>query len=188
MAIIWRGIGVVCILVLLASCSSSQEAAQVPLVPQTPALEKVYQDGRLAFKDGRYPEAAAQFARVVAADPENVKARLNWAAALSHLNQPGEAIIQCQNVLARDPTNAEAYYQWGAVLRRMGQHQEAVEKFDQAFALKPMAELLQEDPLLQQRLQAYLKGQRRQASEADVTRPQPPTDRDPENRPPTAER
>jgi tetratricopeptide (TPR) repeat protein len=174
-------------LVLLASCSS-QESAQVPLVPQTPALEKVYQDGRQAFKEGRHAEAAAQFARVVAADPENVKARLNWAATLSYLNQPGEAIIQCQNVLARDPTNAEAYYQWGAVLRRIGQHQEAVEKFDQAFALKPMAELLQEDPQLQQRLQAYLKGQHRPALDADVSRPQPPLDRDEEHRPPAAGR
>lgn len=187
MAIIWRGIEVICMLVLLTSCSS-QESTQVPLAPQTPAFEKAYQDGRLAFQEGRYPEAAAQFARVVAADPENLKARLNWAAALSHLNQPGEAIIQCQNVLARDPTNAEAYYQWGAVLRRIGQHQEAVEKFDQAFALKPMAELLQEDPLLQQRLQAYLKGQRRQALDGDVTRPKPPPDRDEESRPPAAGR
>jgi tetratricopeptide (TPR) repeat protein len=187
MAIIRRGIGLVCTLVLLASCSS-QESAQVPLTPQTPALEKVYQDGRLAFKERRYDEAATQFARVVAADPENFKARLNWAAALSYLNKPEEAIIQCQYVLARDPTNAEAYYQWGAVLRRIGQHQEAVEKFDQAFALKPMAELLQEDPLLQQRLQAYLEGQRRQALDADVIRPKSPSDRDEESRPPTAGR
>ena len=48
-------------LVLLASCSS-QESAQVPLAPQTPALEKVYQDGRLAFKERRYDEAAAKLA------------------------------------------------------------------------------------------------------------------------------
>ena len=183
MATIWRGIGVVCTLVLLASCSN-QPPAQVPLAPQISALEKVYQNGRLAFKAGHYNEAAAQFAQVVAADPEHLKARLNWAAALSYINQPGEAIIQCQNVLARDPTNAEAYYQWGAVLRRMGRHQEAVEKFDQAFALKPMAELLQEDPLLQQRLQAYLKGQRRQALDADVARPKPPPEGDEESRRP----
>ncbi len=186
MATIWWRIGVVCTLVLLASCSSEQ-SAQVPLAPQTPALEKVYQDGRLAFKERRYEEAAALFAQVVAADPDHLKARLNWAAALSYINKPGEAIIQCQYVLARDPTNAEAYYQWGAVLRRMGQHQEAVEKFDQAFALKPMAELLsllqQDDPLLQQRLQAYLKDQRRQALDADVARPQPPPDRNEESRP-----
>ena len=140
MATVWRGIGVVCTLVLLASCSS-RKSAQVPLAPQTPAFEKVYQDGRLAFKERRYDEAAAQFARVVAADPEYLKARLNWAAALSYLNKPGEAVVQCQYVLARDPTNAEAYYQWGAVLARMGQHQEAVEKYDLALALKPMAEL-----------------------------------------------
>ena len=184
MGTIWRGIEVICTLVLLAACSS-QKSAQVPLAPQTPAFEKAYQDGRLAFKEGRYDEAAALFAQVVAADPENLKARLNWAAALSYINQPGEAIIQCQNVLARDPTNAEAYYQWGAVLRRMGRHQEAVEKFDQAFALKPMAELLQEDPLLQQRLQAYLKGQRRQALDDDVARPKPQPDRDEESRPST---
>jgi tetratricopeptide (TPR) repeat protein len=188
MAIIWRGIGLVCTLVLLATCSS-QKSAQVPLAPQTPAaLEKVYQDGRLAFKEGRYDAAAAQFAQVVAADPENLKARLNWAAALSYLNKQGEAIIQCQNVLARDPTNAEAYYQWGAVLARMGKHQEALEKFDQALALKPMAELLQEDPLLQQSLQAYLKRQRRQELESDVARPKPPPDRDEEGRPPTVGR
>jgi hypothetical protein len=66
----------------------------------------------------------------------------------------------------------------------MGQHQAAVEKFEQAFALKPMAELLQDDPLLQQRLQAYLKDQRRQASDADVARPQPPLERNEESRPP----
>jgi len=183
MAIIWRGMGLVCTLVLLASCSS-QKSAQVPIAPQTPALEKVYQDGRLAFKERRYDEAAAQFSRVVAADPEHLKARLNWAAVLSYLNKPAEAIVQCQNVLARDPTNAEAYYQWGAVLARMGQHQEALEKFDLALALKPMAELLQEDPSLQQSLQAYLNRQRRQALDADVARPKPLPERDEENRPP----
>ena len=185
MATIWRGIGVVCTLVLLAACSS-QKSAQVPLAPQTPALEKIYQDGRLAFKERRYDEAATQFARVVAADPEHVKARLNWAATLSYLNKPAEAIVQCQNVLARDPTNAEAYYQWGAVLARMGRHQEALEKFDQALALKPVAELLQEDPLLQQSLQAYLQRQRRQALDADVARPKSPPDRDEESPPPAA--
>jgi len=183
MAIIWRGMGLVCTLVLLASCSS-QKSAQGPITPQTPALEKVYQDGRLAFKERRYDEAAAQFSRVVAADPEHLKARLNWAAVLSYLNKPPEAIVQCQNVLARDPTNAEAYYQWGAVLARMGRHLEALEKFDQALALKPMAELLQEDPSLQQSLQAYLKRQRHQELDADVARPKPPPERDEESRPP----
>lgn len=159
---IW-GIG---ILALLISCSTPQ-SSQV-LVPHTEQFEQTYQDGRAAFKAQRYSEAAALFARVVAADPEHLKARLNWAAALSYNNQPSEAIIQCQNVLARDPANAEAYYQWGAVLVRIGKHQEAVEKLEQALVLKPMTELLQEDPLLQQSLQAYLSRQRRQRSDPGV--------------------
>jgi len=182
-ATIWRWIGLVCTLVLVLSCSTQQ--VQEPLAPQTPALEKTYQDGRLAFKDRRYDEAAAHFARVVAADPEHLKARLNWAATLSYLNKPAEALVQCQHVLARDPTNAEAYYQWGAVLARLGKHQEAMEKFDQALVLKPMTELLQEDPMLQQSLQAYLKRQRRQALDDDVARPKPLPERDGESRPPT---
>jgi tetratricopeptide (TPR) repeat protein len=182
MATIWRGIGLVCTLVLLLSCSTPR--VQEPLAPQTPALEKTYQDGRQAFRERRYEEAAAHFALVVAADPEHLKARLNWAAALSYLHKPSEALVQCQNVLARDPTNAEAYYQWGAVLARLGKHQEAMEKFDQALVLKPMTELLQEDPMLQQSLQAYLKRQRRQALDDDVARPKPPPESDGESRPP----
>src|SRR5215470_3389157 len=172
----WRGIwlvGLVWTLLLLVSCSS-QKPVQVSLAPQTQALEQAYQAGRVAFKGQRYDDAAAQFARVVAADPEHLKARLNWAAALSASGKPAEAIVQCQNVLARDPTNAEAYYQWGAALARMGRHQEAVEKFDQALALKPMAELLQDNPALQQSLQDYLKRQRRQAvddTDIKVSRP-----------------
>jgi len=47
-----------------------------------------------------------------------------------------------------------------------------------------MAELLQEDPLLQQALQAYLKRQRRQALDADVAGPKPPPEGYEESRPP----
>ena len=173
----WRGIGLVGALVLLVSCSSKQ-SVQTTLVLQPEAREQVYQAGRVAFKEQRYDDAAAHFARVVAADPEHLKARLNWAAALSYSGKGSEAIVQCQNVLARDPANAEAYYQWGAVLARLGTHQEAMEKFDQALALKPMAELLQDDPTLQQSLQAYLGRQRRPGpvdTGITVSRPKPIT-------------
>ena len=131
---------------LLASCSS-QKSAQMPSHRRRLCVrESSTMTAAWPFSNAATTRLAAQFARVVAADPEHVKARLNWAAALSYLNKPGEAIVQCQYVLARDPTNAEAYYQWGAVLVRMGKHQEALEKFDQALVLKPMAELLQDDP------------------------------------------
>lgn len=182
---VWRRIGWSLSLVgLLLSCSSQPSPQQV-LAPNTPALEQLYQDGRLAFQQQRYPAAAAAFARVVATDPMHVKARLNWAAALSYTNKPAEAIVQCQNVLARDPTNAEAYYQWGAVLVRAGQHQEALEKFDQALTLKPLSELLPDDPRQRQALQDYIKRQRRQLSDAEIVRPKSESSRqDPGRMPP----
>lgn len=170
MSIAWRRLWLVCVLGLLGACGAP--TAHTPLNPQTPALERVYQDGRLAFQAGRYEDAAAHFARVVAADPGRLNARLNWAAALSRMDKTAEAIAQCQHVLALDPMNAEAYYQWGAVLVRMGRHQEAVEKFDQALALKPLAELLPGALEQQDKLQSYLRQQRRQEDPAvKVTRP-----------------
>lgn len=176
MATTWRGIWLGCVLVSLVSCSS-KPPVQVSLAPPPLAVEQTYQAGRVAFQEQRYDEAAVQFARVVAAEPEHLKARLNWAAAMSANNRAAEAIIQCQNVLARDPTIAEAYYQWGAALARLSRHQEALEKFDQALALKPMEMLLQDDPTLQQSLQAYMKRQRRRAAEDAAIKmsvPRPP--------------
>ncbi|MGE3538274.1 MAG: tetratricopeptide repeat protein [Candidatus Tectimicrobiota bacterium] len=156
---IWRGIWLLVLLVGVAACSSKQYEASPSLSDGT-ALNRLYQQGRIAFRERRYEDAAASFARVVAADPEHLKARLNWAATLSTLGKVPEAIVQCQNVLARDPTNAEAYYQWGAILARVRRHEEAIEKFDQALALKPMVDLLQDDPALQLALQSYLSRHR----------------------------
>ena len=171
MTTIWQRVGwSIGIAGFLVACSS-QQIPQTTLLPNTPGLESVYQDGRLAFKAQRYPEAVRHFARVAAGDPGHLKARLNWAAALSYSNKPAEAIVQCQNVLDSDPTNAEAYYQWGAVLVRQGQHQEALEKIEQALALKPITELLQEAPAMQQSLRAYLSRQRPQRTDAEVVRP-----------------
>ena len=162
---IWRGFWVFGILVLVAACSSKQ-ADEIPRLANGPALERVYQEGRIAFRERRYDAAAALFARVVAADPEHLKARLNWAAALSNSGKLVEAIVQCQNVLARDPEHAEAYYQWGAILARVRKHGEAVEKVEQAFALKPMTDLLHSDPALQLALQGYLTRYRQPITES----------------------
>ena len=72
MSTAWRGLWLVCVLTLLLACSQS---AQVELTANTVAIERVYQEGRAAFKAGRYEDAAAQFARVVAADPGHERAR-----------------------------------------------------------------------------------------------------------------
>lgn len=173
----WRWLWLLSLLTLMAACGSKQP--DVPREADGAARERLYQEGRAAFRERRYDDAAANFARVVAADPEHINARLNWAAALSLSGKFAEAVVQCQNVLARDPTNAEAYYQWGAALARVRKHEEAVEKFDQALALKPMAELLHDDPTLQQTLQGYLARQRQPAPDIgqDTTQSKVKTER-----------
>lgn len=127
----------------------------------TAALEQWYQDGRAAYAAGNYEEAASLFARIVAVDPENLKARINWGAALSRGGKPLEAMAHFQEALARDPTSAEAYFNWGAALARLQKHEEAVEKFDQAFALKDI-EALQLSKEVRHALDDYLQRHRPQ--------------------------
>src|SRR3989442_13983262 len=101
----WRGIGLVWLvyaLVLLVSCSS-KPPVQVSLAPQTQALEQTYQAGRVAFKEQRYDDAAAQFARQVAADLAHLKAGLSRAAAMPATGQPAAPPEQCHTGRAHDP-------------------------------------------------------------------------------------
>lgn len=167
--VIWRGLWLLGMCVLITACTNKRQA-DIPRLADETGLDRLYQQGRIAFREKRYDDAAASFARVVAVDPEHSKARLNWAAALSSSGKLTEAIVQCQNVLVHDPVNAEAYYQWGAALARVRKHDEALEKFDQALALKPMADLLHHDPALQFALQNYLMRHRQ-----PVTSPGPDT-------------
>ena len=142
---------------LLAACAPKDEQP-VPLdAEDTGQLEQVYQAGRAAYLAGRYEEAAGHFARVANADPEHVKARINWGASLSRGGQPLEALGHFQQVLDREPDNAAALYNWGAALARLGKHEEAVEKFSRARDLGG----LELPPSLQRTFDGYLSRQRR---------------------------
>ena len=99
---------------MLAACASKDEQP-VPLnVQDTEQLEQVYQDGRAAYLAGRYDEATGHFARVANADPQHLKARINWGASLSRGGRPLEALGHFQQVLALEPDNVAALYNWGA--------------------------------------------------------------------------
>jgi tetratricopeptide (TPR) repeat protein len=160
------------IAVVLASCQHPKPP-EVALKPGTPALDQLYQEGREAYLAGRYDEAAEKFARVVQADPENMRALINWGVALSRDGKPEQAIPKFQQALAHDPdspNSAEAYLNWGAALARLGKHQEAIEKFERALALK--AKLL--TPALQRYLQRYRPPQQETEIGSPPASPLPP--------------
>ncbi len=143
----------------LAACSN-MDPARVPLNPADPeAMARAYQQGRVAYQEQRYDEAAGHFARLVAANPNHISAQINWGAALSRGGKPLEAIPHFQQALLLDPGNAEAYFNWAAALARLGKHEEALSKFDQALKLKKPADMGAPNDL-QRRLDNYLSRQK----------------------------
>ena len=117
---------------LVAACGPKDEQP-LPLNPEdTEQLEQVYQEGRAAFLEGRFDDAAGHFARVASADPEHIKARINWGVSLSRGGRPLEALGHFQQVLEQEPDSAAALYNWGAALARLGRHDEAMDKFQRA--------------------------------------------------------
>ena len=148
---------------LLTACGAKDEQP-APLNPEdAEQLEQVYQEGRAAYRAGRYEVAAGHFARVADVDPGHSKARINWGASLSRGGRPLEALGHFQQVLEQEPDNAAALYNWGAALARLGRHEEALDKFDRARDLGG----LDLPPALQRAFDGYLSRHRR--DEPDVT-------------------
>jgi Flp pilus assembly protein TadD len=123
-----------CVMLGLVSCQPQPPAETLKADPS--ALEQTYQEGRTAYEEGRYDQAAEKFALVVSADPAHLRALINWGAALSRGGEPAQAIPKFQQALTLDPNSAEAYYNWGVALERLGEDQQAVAKYEQALALK----------------------------------------------------
>ena len=150
---------------LFVAACGPHDIGPLPLDPEDgEQLEQVYQEGRAAYLDGRYEEAAGHFARIANADPEHLKARVNWGASLSRSGRPLEALGHFQRVLEQEPDNAAALYNWGAALARLGRDEEALDKFDRARELG-ISDL---PPSLQRALDSYESRQRRGDSESEV--------------------
>ena len=147
---------------LLAACGPKDEQPLPLNAENTEQLEQVYQEGRAAFLEGRFEDAAGHFARVATADPEHLKARINWGVSLSRVGRPLEALGHFQQALAQEPDNAAALYNWGAALARLGRHEEALEKFERARDLG-ISDL---PPGLQRALDGYVSRRRRAQPDA----------------------
>ena len=152
----------------LLSCTPPKPPEVSP--PQeASALEQLYEEAKAAYRAGRYAEAAAKFARVVQADPQHVRALINWGVALSRGGKPQQAIPKFQQALVLDPAQAEAYYNWGVALERLGRHAEAVAKYERAIELN--AKLL--TPTLKRYLERHRPLTQDTAIESTPTTPTP---------------
>ena len=105
--------------------------------PDSPELEKLYQEGRAAYLSEDYQTAAAIFERVVKSDPTHIKALINWGVSLSRDGDPKEALPKFEQALARDPNHAWAMYNLGVALQRLGEHEAAMIQYKQAVERDP---------------------------------------------------
>ncbi len=93
--------------------------------------------GRMAFRFGRYADAAAEFRKTVAAHPESVPARINLAAALGETGDRKGAKQQLREALALAPDNATAHFNLGTLSMQDGETAGAVVHFREAVRIEP---------------------------------------------------
>lgn len=140
--------------------------------PLTDAMEALRQGstvhllrGRVAFRFGRYQDAAAEFRKAVAAQPDNVSARINLAAALAEAGDRKGAAEQLREVLKLSPGNGTAHFNLGTLMALEGETAGAVVHFQEAVRIDPndaaartgLAQVLEKDGRLEEALDQYQK-------------------------------
>lgn len=85
--------------------------------------------GRMAFRAGRYEDAAAEFRRALEADSEDLAARVNLGSALGQAGDREGAVEQFEKALELAPDNLAAHFNLGVLLLRQGAVDEALEHY-----------------------------------------------------------
>ncbi|HEX3129189.1 MAG TPA: tetratricopeptide repeat protein [Thermoanaerobaculia bacterium] len=115
-----------------------------PADPLTDEMEALRQGstvhtlrGRVAFRFGRYQDAAAEFRKAVEAQPDSVPARINLAAALAEAGDRKGAVEQLREALRLAPGNATAHFNLGTLMALEGQAAGAVVHLQEAVRIDP---------------------------------------------------
>jgi len=82
--------------------------------------------GRLAVEARRYPEAADEFRKAMAANPQSITGRVNLGAVLTQLGDSRGAIQQFEDVLRLAPENPTAHYNLALLFAAENRHEEAI--------------------------------------------------------------
>jgi Flp pilus assembly protein TadD len=143
-----------------------------PADPLTDEMEALRQGstvhllrGRVAFRFGRYQDAAAEFRKAVQAQPDSVPARINLAAALAETGDRKGAREQLLEVLKLAPDNGTAHFNLGTLMALEGEAAGAVVHLREAVRIDPndgaarveLAQALEKDGRLEEALSQYEK-------------------------------
>jgi tetratricopeptide (TPR) repeat protein len=93
--------------------------------------------GRSALEARRFPEAADQFRKAIAAQPDSLPAHVNLGAALSQIGDLAGALEQFEEALRLDPNHPNAHYNLGLLLSQTGRHDDAIKHLQAAVISEP---------------------------------------------------
>lgn len=142
LALAWRGLGD-----MDKARDHLARAGRVGVRPADPLIEELEQlrqgemahllRGRVAFRFGRYADAASEFRKAVEAKPASVPARVNLGAALVQTGDRKGAVQQFQEALKLAPDNGTAHYNLALLLAQDGYDADAVEHLEEAVRIEP---------------------------------------------------
>jgi tetratricopeptide (TPR) repeat protein len=93
--------------------------------------------GKAALEARRFSEAAAEFRKALAEQPDSIPAHFNLGAALTQTGDFGGAIEQFNETLRLDASHANAHYNLGLLLAQANQHEQAITHLRLAVGLEP---------------------------------------------------
>ena len=110
-----------------------------PLVDSLQGLiagERVYlARGKIAFEARRYADAATEFRKAIASQPESLTARINLGAALTQLGDVNGAVEQFEAALRIDPRSVNAHYNLAVLFAGQKNHEQSISHLRSALSV-----------------------------------------------------
>ena len=94
----------------------------------------------MLFEQGRFEDASAAFAALVAAHPDEGALRASYAGALGALGKFDAALAQLDQAAALSPLNPESYHNRGVIHERQGKADDAIADYREALRYNPQYE------------------------------------------------
>ena len=93
--------------------------------------------GKQALEAARYEEAAAEFRKAIAANPQSVPAHVNLGATLTQLGDLKGAAEEFEKTLLIDPNNTNAHYNLAYLLANENNHERAIVHLQAVLTINP---------------------------------------------------
>ena len=93
--------------------------------------------GKQALEAGSFAEAESEFQKVLAAEPDNVTALVNYGVLLVQQKKFPEAARNLEKAVALDPKNVNARYNLAILLSMRKKHQDAVSHLKKILEINP---------------------------------------------------